>query len=248
MISAIILAKNEEKNIVRCLESLQWCDEIIVIDDFSTDKTLERAKKAHAITFQHALDGDFARQRNFGLSKARNDWVLFVDADEIVSKELADEMYQQTSQFLTSVNGFFVRREDSMWGKVLRHGEVGDVRLLRLAKKEKGEWVGQVHETWHVAHPFATLKNPLQHYPHQSVAAFLSEINTYSTLRAQELFAQKRRTNFLEILLYPLGKFFVNYIFKQGFRDGIPGLIIAIMMSFHSFLVRGKLWQLWRKK
>lgn len=248
MTSAVVLTKNEEKNIQRCLASLQWCDEVIVIDDFSSDETVEIAKKSNATVYQHALDGDFAKQRNFGLVKATNDWVFFVDADEVVSKALADEIYQQTSQFLTSANGFFVHREDILWGKTLRHGEIGDVKLLRLAKKEKGEWVGQVHETWEVPQPLATLKNPLQHYPHQSVADFLSEINTYSTLRAHELFAQKRRTNFFEILLYPSGKFFVTFFIKQGFRDGVPGLLVATMMSFHSFLVRGKLWLLWRKK
>lgn len=248
MISAVVLTKNEEKTIRRCLTSLQWCDEVIVIDDFSSDSTVEIAKKLKATVYQHALDGDFAQQRNFALTKANNDWVLFVDADEVVSKELADEMYQQTSQFLTNANGFLVHREDVLWGKVLRYGEVGDITLVRLARQGKGEWVGQVHETWQITPPLVTLKIPLQHYPHQSVAEFLSEINTYSSLRAQELFAQKRRTIFLEILLYPLGKFLVNFFVKQGFRDGIPGLIVASMMSFHSFLVRGKLWQLWRKK
>jgi glycosyltransferase involved in cell wall biosynthesis len=248
MVTAVVLTKNEEKNIARCLASLEWCDEIIVIDDYSTDNTVAIAEKAKATVYQRSLNGDFARQRNFGLAKASSDWVLFVDADEVVSKDLADEMYQQTSQFLTSADGFFVKREDVLWGKKLCYGEVGDIKLLRLAKKDKGEWVGKVHETWQVAGTLATLKHPLQHYPHQSVAEFLSEVNSYSTLRAQELFDLKRRTNFLEIVLYPKGKFLLNYILKQGFRDGIPGLIVALMMSFHSFLVRGKLWQLWRKK
>lgn len=248
MISAVVLTKNEEKNIARCLASLQWCDEIIVIDDYSIDKTVEIAKKANATVYQRSLNGDFARQRNFGLTKAKNDWVLFIDADEVVSKDLADEMYQQTSQFLTRVNGFSVKREDVMWGRTLRFGEVGNIRLVRLARRDKGEWVGKVHEVWQVTGPLSGLKHSLQHYPHRTVAEFLSEVNTYSTLRSQELFAQKRKTNFVEIVAYPKAKFFLNYIVKQGFRDGIPGLIVALMMSFHSFLVRGKLWQLWRKK
>lgn len=247
MISTVVLARNEEKNIKRCLSSLQWCDEIIVIDDYSTDKTVEIAKKAKATVYQRALKGDFAEQRNFGLDKACQDWVFFVDADEVVPKELADEVYQQTSQFLTSADAFWVKRIDSMWGRQLQYGETGGNTFLRLVKKSKGQWKGRVHETLVIPEKTETLKNPLLHYPHQTVSEFLAEINTYSTLRAQELFEQKRRTSYLEIMFYPMGKFFVNYFLKRGFRDGTAGVILALMMSFHSFLVRGKLWQLWQK-
>ena len=178
----------------------------------------------------------------------KNDWVFFVDADEIVSKELADEIYRQISQFLTPVHGYFIPRRDYLWGKSFRFGEVGTIKLLRLGRKDKGQWIGQVHEKWKIIGSVGTFKNPLEHYPHQSIREFLSEINYYSTLRARELHKRNKAVSRLEIFFYPLGKFILNYFFKLGFLDGVPGIMVCLMMSFHSFLVRGKLWQLRERK
>lgn len=244
MISAVVIAKNEENRLRECLLSLKWCDEVIVIDNNSDDKTVGVAKRAGAKVFSYEEEGDFAAIRNFGLSKATQDWVLFVDADEIVTKELADEMYQNIAQFLVSVNGFYVTRQDSLWGKELNFGDMEKNKFLRLARKDKGKWQGKVHETWEVLGEKRTLKNPLLHYPHQSVAEFLSEINYYSTLRAQELYDKGVKAHWWSIILYSKGKFFYNYFYKQGFRDGLEGMIHALLMSFYSFLVRGKLWHM----
>jgi hypothetical protein len=126
----------------------------------------------------------------------------------------------------------------------MRFGEVGDTVFMRLARVEKGEWKGQVHEIWDVQGDKSTLKNVLEHYPHPSVAEFLSEINYYSSLRAQDLYKSGNTSSFWQIILYPPGKFMLNYIVRLGFLDGIQGMVLALMMSMHSFLVRGKLWQL----
>ncbi|MEK7605469.1 MAG: glycosyltransferase family 2 protein [Patescibacteria group bacterium] len=248
MISAVVLVKNQEGQLKDCLDSLKWCDEIVVIDDDSTDYSVEVAKNMGAKVYTRSLRGNFSQQRNYALEKVKNDWVLFVDADERVSPELSEEIYQQTSQFLTSVNGFLIPRVDYLWGRRLRFGETKSSKFLRLARKDKGEWVGQVHEQWKVIGNTATFKNSLSHYPHQTIREFLSEINFYSTLRAQELHSQKKSVTKLEILLYPLGKLFYNYFLRLGFLDGVPGLLVCFMMSFHSFLVRGKLWQLNQRK
>ena len=247
MISAIVLTKDEEKNIDACLDSLSWCDERIVIDDYSQDKTVDLAKKKGARVFTHSLQNDFAEQRNFGLSKAKGDWVLFVDADERVSSALWYEIMQHINESLVDVSGFYIKRLDTMWGQILRHGETGNIKLLRLAKKDAGRWVGKVHEAWKVNGKTATLQNHLEHYPHPSVGHFLSEINFYTDLRAQELFKKKTTTNWFLIMLYPKSKFVLNYFIKRGFMDGLPGFVFAMMMSLHSFLVRSKLWLLWEK-
>ena len=128
------------------------------------------------------------------------------------------------------------------------HGEIGDKKLLRIGKKGKGEWVGSVHEEWRIFGEVGTFQNELSHYPHQTVREFLSEINRYSTIRAKELHDKNIKYPVISTLLYPLGKFLLNYIVKRGFQDGVPGMIVALMMSFHSFLVRGKLWQEWNTK
>lgn len=252
MISAIILTKNEEKNIFECLKSISWCDEIIVIDDSSTDKTLKIVKEfkhSNLTLFEHLLEHDFSKQRNFGLDKAKGDWILFIDADERVSETLRDEIKNliSNSDRTEKLNGFYIRRVDFIWGKDLRYGETGNIKLLRLARKDSGRWEGKVHEEWKIKGNVGELTNPLIHYPHQSISEFLKDINFYTGLRAQELYRRGERANFLSILIYPKMKFIQNYFLKLGILDGMEGLIFAITMSFHSFLVRGKLWSLWDK-
>ena len=243
MISAVVLTKNEEKNIVDCLESLFWCDEIIVVDDNSEDRTLEISRKFDAKVFIRNLNGNFSQQRNFGLSKAIGDWVLFIDIDERVSENLKEEIKAVIKS--SKINGYAIKRSDTMWGKVLKHGETGSIWLMRLARKGSGRWIGKVHEEWKIKGRIDTLKNHLDHYPHPTISEFLSDINYYTDLRAKELFEKGVKSNFISIIIYPAAKFLNNYFFKLGFLDGIQGLVFAIMMSFHSFLVRGKLWHLW---
>lgn len=245
MISAVILTKNEEENIGRCLESVKWCDEIIVIDDKSSDRTIGIARKYKAAIYSHPLNNDFSAQRNFGISKAKNEWVLFVDSDEVVSDALAYEVSNAIGlkdQNLNGFNGFYVRRSDFIWGKQLKYGETGNIKLLRLARKNYGAWKGMAHEKWEVKGPIGNLKNPLLHYPHKTLEEFLKEVNFYTDIRARELKSKNTKVFFHTILLYPLGKFIINYFIERGFMDGIPGLITATVMSFHSFLTRGKLW------
>lgn len=252
MISAVVLAKNEEKHIEACLRSLAWCDERIVIDDKSEDNTREIAKKLGATVYEHSLENDFSKQRNFALEIAKGDWVLFLDADERVSPSLLSEitsvLHQQRSFIYEHVNGFFIPRRDIMWGKPLKHGEAGNTKLLRLARKTAGKWQGKVHEIWNVKGKVGALKNPILHYPHESVETFLKEINYYTDIRSKELYAKGKKASFFSIIAYPKLKFLYNYIFLRGFLDGIPGFITAMLMSFHSFLARAKLWLLWKKQ
>lgn len=250
-LSAIILTKNEEGNIIDCIESLGFCDEIIVVDDYSTDRTTDvlnnlvnpsqKAAFPRIKILKRKLDSDFADQRNFGLSKAKHEWVLFVDADERVSRELAHELKSQISKIKNKEMGFYVKRKDIMWGKELKYGETSSIKLLRFARKDAGKWQRKVHERWNIKGEIGLLRQPLYHYPHPTVVDFLHEINLYSSLRAHELHNRGMKTSLGDIILYPFGKFFLNYVIRLGFLDGVEGFIFATMMSFHSFLVRGKL-------
>lgn len=246
MISAVVLTHNSALTLRNTLLSLGFCDETVVIDDNSTDDTVNLAQNLGAKVFRRALSGDFAAQRNFALTRARGEWVLFVDADEVVSPDLAEEILGVTQN--TGVLGWYVKRQDHLWGRVLRHGETSSVRLLRLGQKSAGAWQGTVHEVWNIEGVVGTLDHPLDHFPHPNVAQFLQEINTYSTLRARELFAKHIREPIWYIPVYPAAKFFVNYFWRKGFLDGTAGAVVALIMSFHSFLVRAKLWQLWHKR
>ena len=246
-ISVVVLTKNEEENIKECLKSVrQLADEIIVIDDHSQDQTREIAKENGAKVFIRSLSNDFSNQRNFGLKKAKGDWILFVDADERVTKSLAVEIKSWIGEVGPgsdlSYDGFNVRRKDFVFGKWLKNGESGKIKLLRLGKKSAGLWKKPVHEVWDIGGVIKEFDSPLLHYPHPTVSEFLTKINEYSTLRAQELCKKGKRVNFLEVIGYPLAKFFKNLFWHLGFLDGLPGFLHAIFMSFHSFLVRSKLW------
>jgi len=245
MISAVILVKNEEKNLQNCLESIKWCDEILVIDDNSTDKTPEIAKKFGAKGIIHSLNNNFAQQRNFGLAQAKGEWVLFLDADEIISPELKKEIQEETKA--NQYDGFYLKRQDFFGGRALKYGETANVRLLRLGRKGKGEWRREIHEVWEIKGETEELKNPILHYPHQTLSDFIDHINFHSTLHAQALKKEGVRPSLWRIIFYSKAKFIQNYIFRLGFLDGTPGIIVALMMSFHSFLARGKLYFLWKK-
>ncbi|KKR11324.1 MAG: Glycosyl transferase family 2 [Microgenomates group bacterium GW2011_GWA2_39_19] len=245
MITAIVLAKNEEKNIERCLKSLKWCDETIVIDDFSSDRTLEIAKKFNATIYQRILENDFSSQRNFGLSRAKGDWVLFVDADEVVESSLKDEI---SSKILASpFEGFCIKRKDFMWGKELKFGETASLKFVRLARRDAGKWIGIVHEEWKIRGKVGEFDGFIEHYPHQILGEFIKEIDYYSTWHAKSKFDKGERSSLVKILVMPKAKFFQNWIIRGGFRDGTEGFLVSILMSFHSFLAWSKLWLLERK-
>ncbi len=252
MISAIILTRNEEGNIADCLKTLKWCDEIIVIDDYSCDETRDIAEKLGAKVLIRPLNNDFAEQRNYGLEKAKNEWVFFIDADERVTIDLKEEILSsiqgQGEHSIVKNEGFILRRNDFLFGKWLEYGESTRVKLLRLAKKGSGKWVRSVHETWQIRGKIGELKCPLIHYPHPTVKHFLEDINFYTTLNAKLLYGQGVRVNFCHIIFFPIAKFVKNYFFNLGFLDGIPGFMLAVFMSFHSFLTRAKLWFFWKEK
>lgn len=247
MVSVIVLTKNEEKNIEECLKTLKWVDEVIVVDDDSKDRTVEIAGEMGARVFSRALGGDFSVQRNFALRQAQGKWVLFLDADERVSPQLRAEIKSVISDQGSVISGFYLKREDRMWEKALKHGETANVRLLRLGKKGAGEWRRKVDEVWEISGQTAVLKNSLIHYPHQTLAEFLESINFFSTLNARAFYDEGKRTTFLD-WFKPPAKFIQNFIFRLGFLDGMPGFLVALMMSFHSFLVRAKLYLIWQRE
>lgn len=238
-ITAVVLTHNDELRIVDCLEKLSFADELIIIDDNSNDRTIELCKNFTSKIYVRELKNNFASQRNYALNFVTGQWILFIDSDEIVSEELKSEIQEKIKS--SDVAGYYIKRIDKMWGVELRHGEVGQVRLLRLAKKGNGKWHGKVHETWKIVGKTGELSSPLIHVPHQSVHEFLREIDEYSTLRAEELRENGKSVNFVSIIAFPIGKFVKNYFYNRGYKDGTPGFIYAVMMSFHSFLVRAKI-------
>lgn len=241
-LTAIVLTRNEADNIVRCLSSLLWCGEVVLIDD-STDLTVEHARKLipkDRLRIIKSVGRDnFSALRNQALKQARFEWVFFVDADEEVPQALKQEIARELSH--PTADGYYIKRKDFFLGKWLRYGETGQIKHIKLGRKNAGLWSRRVHEVWNI-HPCSTLGYPLHHYPHPTLAEFSERIDRWTTVDAQEFFRQGKKTSVWLILAYPLAKFIHNYIIKLGFLDGMPGIIFAIMMSFHSYLTRAKLY------
>lgn len=246
MISAVVLTKNNQESIGRTLKSLLWCDEIIIIDDNSSDETLEKIKNKKIKVYQKSLNSDFASQRNFGLEKAKGDWVLFIDSDEVITPELKKEI--QSALVGDKYDALYLKRQDYFMGKWLKFGETARAHFIRFARKSAGQWQRKVHEKWEVKGKIGELDTPILHYPHPTITDFLREINFYSTLHAGVLYDEGQSTDYLKIIFKPKLKFLTNYILRLGILDGLPGLVTALMMSFHSFLSQSKLWQMQQRK
>jgi len=243
VLTAVVLTRNEAAKLPECLSSLKFCDRVVVVDDHSVDNTAAIARKFGAEVLVHPLADDFSAQRNWAQDHIKSPWLLYVDADEQVSPPAAQSIRKAVSAPHSPL-GFYLRRRDSLWGHTLTHGDVGEVWLLRLARRGAGQWQGRVHETWAVIGPTNRLSGDLLHTPHNNLADFLVNINYYSTLKAREFFEAGHSANLAKITLGPWWRFFKHYVLKLGFLDGPPGFIHAMTMAFYTFLVGGKLYLL----
>ena len=252
-LSLLLLTKNESKNIDKNFSWLQKCKaikDIVIVDDNSEDNTVEICQKLTSKNrtvqiFTKELNNDFASQRNFGISKTKYDWVLWLDADEKPSKKLI--------RFLNNFNrhqykNYSFKRQDIFLKHKLKHGETNYLNFTRLFNKKYGQFEGRVHEIWKSSNQEKNTKLVIFHYSHSTIKSFIQKINLYSDIRANELFTQKKSVNMFEIILFPIGKFIQNYFFRLGFLDGTPGIIMALCMSFHVFLNKSKLWHLYKQQ
>lgn len=246
-ISAVILVKNAEQSIERTIRSVLFCNEILVINDESTDKTVQVIEKLVSEfpdkkirIKEKALHSEFSEQRNWTMEQVENKWILFIDADEVITSELAKEI-----ETLPDENcAYAIPRIDIFWDKKILFGEVKKARIdgiIRLIPNGFGKWRGVVHEVFQANIPIKRLKNHMFHYAHSSISQFISKINLYSSLRALELKKQGKKTNIVELLLFPFGKFVYTYFILFGLLDGPAGFVYSFIMAFHSFLVRAKL-------
>ncbi len=248
-ITTVILTKNEEANIVNRIESVKDLGDVIIVDDNSSDHTVEvvksfKSKKVQL--YERDLNNDFSAQRNFAIEKCKTDWILFLDADEELSSTLKENIRRVVNSD-SKYDGYKIKRVDIFGGKKLKFGETKNIRLTRLGRKGRGEWTGKVHEIWKIKN-VAFIQGDLLHTSHTQISEFLSEINYYSTLRANELYEQGIKVGLLGIIAFPIGKFSYNYFIKLGFFDGIQGFVMSVFMSLYSFLVRGKLYLIYNNE
>ncbi len=244
-ISVVIITKDEEKNISECLKSVEWADEIIVVDSESTDKTIELSKKITDKVFIRKWEG-YVPQKRYGLSLAKNEWVLSLDADERITPELKDEILNLSPG---NIFGFRIRRKNFLLKKEITSCGWEKDYQLRLLKKDKTDLSDRlVHEKFIVDGKVDTLKNPMLHYTFSSFTEYLNKINYYTSLKAQELFSKKKKIGTWTIFSHTVSAFFVFYFIKKGFKDGVCGLIISMLHSASTMMNYIKLWELQNKK
>lgn len=203
-------------------------------------------KNLTVITLNNPNITDFAQVRNKELAKVKTPWVLFIDQDEVITPQLQAEI--ESTVRGDQHSAYYLKRLDIFLGRELKHGETGNAKFIRLAKRDFGTWVRPVHEEWRGEGKVGTLEHPIIHHAHKDIASFLDKINRYSTLDAQYRFESGVKSSLWKIAVYPIAKFKLNYLVRLGFLDGVPGLIMAMMMSFHSYLTWTKLYLLCHKK
>ncbi len=240
-LTAVILAKNEEENLPGCLESVQkLADEIILIDDYSSDKTAEIARKAGVRIYSRKLD-NFSSQRNFALEKVKSSWVLFIDPDEEVSPELAQEMKKaiQSNKF----DGFRIPRKNIIFGKWIKHSGWYPDFQLHLFKKEKGKYEGMVHEQVEIKGKVGELKNFLVHKNYESISQYLEKLSRYTSLEKEFQIDSGYKFSWQDLIKKPLGEFLRRFFAEEGYKDGIHGLALALLQSFSELVVYLKIWE-----
>lgn len=254
-ISVGIITKNEEKHIRQCLESVKWADEIVIVDGFSTDKTIKISQEYTDKIYQREFSGSFAKERDFLLSKTSNKWVFMVDADMVVPENLKQEILEKfTNKSINNYSAFNFRALTIYLGKPIRHCGWFDPSYTRLFNKEKGEYDTELKyiDNFIPEGRVGIMKNYLIHYGFESLSEHLIRIDRYTTLNAEDLYSKGIRITLLNIIYYflfkPTAVFLYKFIYKLGFLDGIHGFIVCSISAFVYLISYFKLWEIQKNK
>lgn len=241
-VTLAIITLNEESNISRCIESVPWASEVIVVDSGSTDQTVAIARKLGAVV-QHQDFLGFRKQKQVAVEMASYNWILSLDADEALSQELSEEIQKKFKDDLKA-DGYMMPRLSYHMGRWIRHGGWYPDYQLRLFNKHTAHWGGgHVHEKV-VAEKVERFKNNIHHWVFRDLTHQVEANNRYSGLGAQDLKDKKKKFNILKLIFKPISKFLECYVTKRGFLDGLPGFIIAVGAAYSVFLKFAKLYEL----
>ena len=244
-VSAVIIARNAATQIEACLASLDFADEIIVVDSGSVDRTPEIAEAASARVIRHGWLG-YGPQKRFAVDQASNDWVLCLDADERVSPALRASLLEAMGA--PAFRAYEMARCNRFMGAWLRHGEGYPDRILRLFDRRAARWSDDlVHEKVVTSERVGRLLGDLLHESAESLHGYLEKQNAYTTLQAQALYDSGTHASAAKLVLSPLVRFLKFYVLRGGFLDGIPGLVHVTIGCFNSFSKTAKLAALWRE-
>lgn len=243
-ISASIIVFNEEENIKELCETVSWCDEIVIIDSASTDKTVEIARQFTDKIFQREFKG-YKDKHEFADSKTTGDWIFWIDADERVTPELRQSIESLKKMPEADLpDGFWIARKTWYLGRWIKHSGWYPDYQMRLYRKSASYWDGvSPHEVAHVKGKTEKLDGEFLHFTKRSLSEHHHVLDRYSTLAADYLVKKGKTANAFNLFINPISAFIKHFIVKQGFRDGVPGLIIAMFTAYSVFLKYAKVWE-----
>ncbi len=252
-ITGLLIVKNEEAYLEKALNSLLWCDEILVVDAFSTDNTPAicqdpKAPWAGKIRFFEKKWLGFSEQRNFALSHAKHEWIFFLDGDESCSPELAEKIKSMLASESLTPAQYKVRRQEFFLGKPIHYGIWNPSCHIRFFYKDKLKFIGEVHEG--VESPYETRKieEPIIHVKDLRIERILTKMNHYTTIQAELDFKRGKKTSLARILLSFPAMFYKNYVYYKAYRDGTEGAMISVLEGVSRTVRHLKIWQLQKLK
>lgn len=245
-VSVVISAFNSQDTVERCLTSVGWANEIIFVDNQSSDETVAMVKKFDVKLFQKKNNLMLNINKNFGFEKATSDWVLSLDADEQIPTALAKEIRSVVGGSVgKDTNGYWIARRNIIFGKWIAHGLWWPDKQLRLFRRGKGRFpCVHVHEYLSVEGNTRDLSESFVHYNYSSIAQFLHKMDAiYTESEVQKLTSTGYQVFWMDAVRFPVSDFVKIFFAQRGFKDGLHGLVLALLQSFYSFVVFAKLWE-----
>ena len=241
-ISVYVLTFNNERTIERCLKSLRWADEVVIVDSYSTDDTLEICRRFTDKVYQRQWT-NHQEQYQHAADLTTNRWVMFVDADEEIPPALAREVREELGRNNVEWDGYIAHRRTYYLRRWIKYGGWYPDYEIRLYDRNKGQWEGGLHAKVTVDGRLKTLKNRYHHYTYRDISDQIQTIDRYSQIASEDMMQGGKRFSLVHMLLNPPFRFIKEYIFKRGFLDGIPGLVIIVSTMFYVFIKHAKLWE-----
>ena len=242
-LSGVVICFNEQDNIARCLESLSFCHEIVVVDSGSTDGTREIARRYTDRVIEQEFLG-YVKQKNFALDLATHDWVVSLDADEALTPELAAEIRAALASDGGAVSGYSLDRVTWFLGVWHDRGAWHPDWQLRVFRRSKGRWEGRdPHDKIRLDGPSRRLAGRLEHFSYRDLSDSLQTIDRFTTYQARELRAAGIRFRLVDLLIRPLWRFLRGYLLRGGFSKGLPGFAVSVSSAYYVFMKYAKLWE-----
>ncbi len=243
-LSVVIVTQNEEDRIKKCLDSVAWATEIIIVDAFSTDKTVEICKSYTDKIYSRHWDG-FITQKNYALTLATKDWALSLDADEQLSEQLISEIKSVIDRKDNTCSAYSMPRKTYYLGRWMLHSGWYPDRKVRLVRKGFAIWGGfEPHDFLEVHGKVRELNGDILHYSFRNLSHHIRKLDYFTDAASLELIKSGRRSGVLDMIIHPAGMFFKMFILKKGFMDGIQGFIAASVSAFHVFMKYAKAWEI----